>query len=266
MFDPLIKHHHVSLAYKLVVAGMVLTNMNSILERLGLPAKPIEQKDLVGVFVWPWFPDAPVSQNQDVKPMLPSASFETTNFVFNFREGKLFLIVNKQTNGQQMDRYREWAKMPSLIGSNEAYQMATNWLARVYVDVPLLNQKYNVSVSQPHVWMTPPAKWGEEGSNLTAVPIYYVAWNKGDYEAARVGIFGPTKQFTGLTIGDRDKGFDASICSHVYLRVTNEEELLAMTNVPMRMEATNRVPIQVETNHIRGGRYPPPKADASEPR
>ena len=219
---------------------MALSAMNSILERLGLPAKPIEQKDLVVSFVQPWWPGLPDSQNQDVKPMLPAATFETANFAFTFREGKLFLVVNTQTNGQQMDHYREWAKMPSLIGSNEAYQMATNWLTRVYVDVAYLNKTYKVNVGQPRVWMTPPAKWGEEGSNLTAVPLYYVTWNKGDYEAAGVGIFGPTKQFTGLTIGDRDKGFDASICSHVYLRVTNEEELLAMTNVPMRMEVTNQ--------------------------
>jgi hypothetical protein len=236
MFDSLAKHH-ITLAYKLVVAGMALSAMNSILGRLGLPAKPIEQKDLIGAFVLPWEPGR---QNQDVKPMLPAATFETTNFAFVFREGKLLLVVNTQTNGEQMDHYREWAKMHSLVDSNEAYHMATNWLARVYVDVPLLNQKYKVSVGQPHVWMTPPAKWGEEGRNLTAVPLYYVTWSKGDYEAARVGIFGPTKQFTGLIIGDRDKGFDASICSHVYLRVTNEAELLAMTNLPMRMEVTNQ--------------------------
>ena len=263
MYDPLIMHHKVSLAYKLVVAGMTLSAMNSFLERLGVPHQPIEQKDLVVSFVWPWWPDA---QNQDEKPMLPVANFQTTNFMFVFREGKLLSVVNMQTNSEQVQYYDEWAKLPSLIGSNEAYHIATNWLSRLYVDVPLLNQKYNVSVSQPGFWTTPPARWGEAGSGWTNLPLYFVTWNKGDYEAARVGIFGPTKQLTGLIIGDRDKGFDPSICSHVYLRVTNEEELLAMTNVPMRMEATNRVPIQVETNHIRGGRYPPPKADASEPR
>jgi hypothetical protein len=230
-------YHRVSLAYKLVVAGMTLTAMNSILERLGLPAKPIEQKDLIMSFVLPWEPGG---QNQDEKPMMPAATFSMTNFTFNFREGKLHLVMNTQTNIEAVEHYREWAKMPSLVNSNEAYNMATNWLARVYVDVAYLNKTYQLNVGQPGFWMIPPAKLGQDGQGWTTLPLYYVTWRKGDYEAAKVGIFGPKKQFMGLTIGDGDQGFDASICSHVYLHVTNEEELLTMTNVPMRMEATNQ--------------------------
>jgi hypothetical protein len=232
-----VKYHTVSLAYKLVVTGMALSAMNSILERLALPIKPIEPKDLVGASISAWYADA---QNQDEKPMLPSASLGTANFRFAFREGKLHLVFNTKTNIESVEHYREWAKMPSLVNSNEAYRMATNWLTRLYVDVPLLNQKYKLNVGQPGFWMTPPEKLGGKGSGWTTLPLYYVTWRKGDYEAAKVGIFGPTKQFMGLTIGDRDQAYDASICSHVWLLVTNEEELLAMTNVPMRMEATNQ--------------------------
>jgi hypothetical protein len=130
--------------------------------------------------------------------------------------------------------------MRSLIDSNGAYHMATNWLSRVYVDVPMLNRKYQVHVGQPGFWATPPAKLGEDGKDWTVLPLYYVTWTKDDYQAAKVGIFGPTKQFIGLTIGDTDKGEDASLCSHVYLLVPNQKELLAMTNVPLRMEATNQ--------------------------
>jgi hypothetical protein len=228
---------HISLAYKLVVAGLALSAMNSIMERLGLPVKPMEQKDLVGFGVSPWELGR---QNQDVKPMLPAGTFSTANFAFGFREGRLHLVMNTQTNIESVEHYREWAKMPSLVNSNEAYRMATNWLSRVYVDVAYLNKNYKLNVGQPGFWMTPPAELGGKGSGWTTLPLYYVTWRKGDYEAAKVGIFGPTKQFMGLTIGDRDQGYDASICSHVYLRVTNEAELLAMTNVPMRMAATNQ--------------------------
>ena len=220
------------LIYKLVVGGMALSAMNSVLERLGLPAKPIEQKDIIGFYVSP--------PGLDKKPMLPSATFQTANFMFNFRDGKLHVVMNTQTNIEAVEHYREWAKMPSLINSNTAYQMATNWLSRIYVDVPTLNRKYQVHVGQPSFWATPPTRWGEEGSNLTTLPLYYVTWNKGDYEAAKVGIFGPTKQFMGLTIGDADQDEDASLCSHIYLKVTNQKELLTMTNIPMRMAATNQ--------------------------
>jgi hypothetical protein len=238
---------HVALAYKLVVAGMALSAVNSILERLGLPAKPIEQKDLIGCFVSPPRYEKPIMEG--------GVNLQTTNFMFIFRDGKLHTVMNMQTNIEEVEHYREWAKMPSLIDSNEAYQIATNWLARVYVDVPLLNRKYPHSVSEAHFWATPPTKLGEKGSGLTTLPLYYVAWGKDGYEAAKVGIFGPTKQFIGLTIGDVDKPEDASICSHVYLRVTNEAELLAMTNVPMRMEATNQDLLRL----LRPNPPPPPE-------
>jgi hypothetical protein len=222
-----------SLAYKLVVAGMVLSAMNSIRERLNLSSKPIEPKDIIGFYVSP--------PGLDKKPMLPGvANFETANFMFIFRDAKLYCVMNTQTNVESVEHYREWAKMPSLVNSNEAYQMATNWLSSVYVDVAALNRKYPVDVWQRSFWATPPTNWGEQGSNLTKLPLYYVTWTKGDYQAAKVGIFGPTKQFIGLTIGDPDRGEDAWLCNHVYFMVTNQKELLAMTNVPMRMEATNQ--------------------------
>jgi hypothetical protein len=246
-------YHPITLAFKLVVAGMTLTAMNSILERLGVPHNPIEPKDLAFSFV-----ASSHIPSQDVKPMLPLANFQTTNFIFVFREGKLHMVWSMQTNSDAVEHYRQWAKMPSLINSNEAYHMATNWLSRVYVDVPMLNQKYTVNVGQPGFWMTPPAELGGKGSGWTTLPLYYVTWHKDDYEAAKVGIFGPTKQFMGLTIGDMDKGFDASICSHVYLLVTNEEELLTMTNVPMRIAATNQELLRIispkpppDTNRVR---------------
>jgi hypothetical protein len=222
----------VSVAYKLVVAGMTISAMNFISERLGLTTKPIEQKDLTGFYVsMPWL---------DAKPMLPTANFETKNFMFVFRDGKLHTVMNTQTNVESVEHYREWAKMASLVDSNAAYRLATNWLGRVYVDVAALNRKYEVHVGQPGFWATPPAKFGEDGKDWTLLPLYYVTWTKGDYQAAKVGIFGPAKQFMGLTIGDVDKPEDPTLCNHTYLMVTNQKELLAMTNLPVQMEVTNQ--------------------------
>ena len=251
------------LVYNLVVAGMVLSAMNSITERLGLSSKPIEQKDIIGFWVQDpveavtrlkffgttidtksriafqlanYLPSWVLHPVLETKPLndkvLPTVNFETSNFMFIFRDGKLHAVGNTQTNIESVEHYREWAKMPSLVNSNEAYRMATNWLARVYVDVPTLNRKYQVHVGQPSSWA--------QGTNLLTLPLYYVTWTKGDYQAAKVGIFGPTKQFIGLTIGDADRGEDASICSHVWLVVTNAKELLTMTNLPLRMEVTNQ--------------------------
>lgn len=104
--------------------------------------------------------------------------------------------MNAKTNIDAVEHYREWSKMPSLINSNDAYQMATHWLSRVFVNVSVLNKKYQVHVGQPSIYGEEgtnnayPADW-RVGTNMTTLPLYYVTWSKGDYQAAKVGIFGP---------------------------------------------------------------------------
>jgi hypothetical protein len=106
------------------------------------------------------------------------------------------------------------------------------------VDVSALNKKYEVHVGQPFFW-------GDQGTNKTylqgsrvgtnkvTLPLYYVTWGDSNYEAAKVGIFGPTKQMMGLTIEDQ------SLLTRTFLVVTNQKELMAMTNVPQGVVATN---------------------------
>jgi hypothetical protein len=220
-----------SAAYKLVVAGMAVASANFVAQRLNLNPRPIEQKDVIGVFVAP--------PGQFERPVTPGVNLMTSNFMFIFHEGKLLSVMNTKTNIEEVEHYREWASMPSLIDSNGAYRLATNWLSRVFVDVSTLNRKYKVTVGQPSFLgdeganSTYPANWGHVGTNRITLPLYYVTWNNGDYEAAKVGVFGPTKQFVGLTIRDE------SLTDRVYLTVTNQKELVDMTNLPVQMMSTN---------------------------
>ncbi|HEY3853553.1 MAG TPA: hypothetical protein VGO67_04075 [Verrucomicrobiae bacterium] len=223
--DDILSHLKTSVAYKLVVAGMAVAAANYIAVRLNLSTQPVEQKDITGCLVAP--------PGQFDTPVMPTVNLQTSNFMFIFRSGKLYLVMNSKTNIEEVERYHEWAGTPSLINSNEAYQLATQWLSRVYVDVAALNAKYKATVGQPSFWRDPPARFGEQGSNLTTLPLYYVSWSKGDYTAAKVGIFGPTKQMMGLTIED------ASLCDRTYLVVTNQRELVYSTNVPLRMGVSN---------------------------
>jgi hypothetical protein len=128
------------------------------------------------------------------------------------------------TNIEEVEQYKQWEKMPSLVGSNEAYHLATNWLSRVSVDVSKLNGKYPVHVGQP--------SWNDQGV-ITPLPLHYVTWGEGDYQAAKVGIFGPTKKMMGLTIKDE------SLSTRIFLLVTNQKELIEMTNIPSRLIETN---------------------------
>jgi hypothetical protein len=209
---------------------MALSSANYILERLNLDPKPIGPRDIVGLYL--------STPNLDKKPMMPGITFQTTNFGFIFDEGGLICVRNMKTNIEEVEHYKEWAKMPSLIGSNEAYHLATNWLARVSVDISALNKKYEAHVGQPFFWgdqgtnKAYPPGWGI-GTNKITLPLYYVTWGDTNNEAAKVGIFGPTKQLMGLTIEDQ------SLLTRMFIVVTNQKELMAMTNVPQRMIATN---------------------------
>jgi len=57
---------------------------------------------------------------------------------------------------------KDWAAMPSLLDTNTAYQLATQWLAAVSVDVGELEKKYRpLSVQttingEPNSWETRP--------------------------------------------------------------------------------------------------------------
>lgn len=230
MDDPLAKIK-TSIGYQLVVVSIALTSANYIADRLNLRPRPISQRDVTGFYVSP--------PGLDEQRFRPGATLWTTNYNFVFRDGKLFTVMNANTNIESVEHYRQWAKMSSLIDSNGAYHLATQWLSRVFVDVAELDRRYKVGVGQPFFWGDEgansiyPSGW-HVGTNKVALPLYYVSWSRDGNQAAKVGIFGPSKQLMGLTIDD------LSLCSHTYLFVTNQKELVEMTNVPWPLVSSNR--------------------------
>ena len=117
---------YVSLAYKAVALQLALSEANWTADHLHLPTPhPIKITDLTHARVGsPRFKELAVN-------------LETTNFVFVFRinkEATLHMIVNKAKNIESFDLYPAWEKMPSLIDSNSAPQLATQWLASIDVD------------------------------------------------------------------------------------------------------------------------------------
>src|ERR1035441_3594328 len=171
----------ISLAYKTTVVAMALVQASQVAHRLDLPClETIVQSDVKRVFVSP--PGLS-------KPMLPSVSFDTTNFGFSFTDGKLYVIHGYSHNDWDMLHYHQWVKMRSLIDTNAAYQLATQWLSAVSVDVSALNRHYPRSVGQAQFW-------GDKGTNLVALPIYQVKWGD-DVANPRVAveIFGRATRF-----------------------------------------------------------------------
>ena len=170
--------------------------------------------------------------------------FQTSNYVYRFNHGHLIAIQKKnRPHGAQVDADET---QPSVINTNEAYQLARTWLAGVSVDMNALESKFTHRSEALNVR---PAGSGPRGrlhsstndeplpsrpadprSSGITTPIYSVTWggNRGRTVApenrtrfqANVDILGSTKQCIGMHI------FNPDILKAPPLEVTNAAELL----------------------------------------
>src|ERR1035441_10233986 len=144
-----------------------------------------------------------------------------------WREGKL-VSTQKKTQGRGAAPSPAETQ-PSLIDTNGAYQLASQWLAAISVDVPALESKY------PHSTMRFGARPLGIRSRTAAVtnvvksPLFRVTWgNRRGRPAMAAGssilvsmdILGSTRQCTGLRIQNPD------LLKCAPLKVTNAAALL----------------------------------------
>jgi hypothetical protein len=136
------------------------------------------------------------------KPLLTGfgGTFETKEFTFIFFKSGILRQISCHDSkfGDMPLRDLQWKlhSMKSLISTNEAYQLATNWLDEM-VDVQSLEKKYQVSVQQTYFYTDDPEATRRE---IKLLPIFHVDWiERGAARpAVRVAIFGPTKELLGI--------------------------------------------------------------------
>ena len=183
----------VSLAYRYVALALMLAEANHAIDQLDLPDwKPIAAAEIVSHHVSP--------------PRLrPGGSLDTRKFMFGFgSEGKLQFIHAYQPEHDLPveERNKRWSTMKSLIGTNEAHQLATNWLAKLDVDVAALERTHPVRVNQEFFY---------EGGivspeRVVMLPRFEVKWGTNSLvPAVWVSVFGPTKE--PLQIRQHDVSF-----------------------------------------------------------
>jgi hypothetical protein len=155
----------ISLAYKFVATAVMLLEANHCASRLELPVTiPITEQD-VRVMVSP------------PRVMGFAGRIDTTNFSFSFaRSGRLSYITRLEEGYQAYSTTKAQGQMPtseflllltnitSRIGTNEAYHLASNWLARLEVDVSRLERDHRPKVGQH----------SSRGRGL--LPIFFVNW------------------------------------------------------------------------------------------
>jgi len=208
---------HTSAAYQAAAAQLMIGQANFVAKQLNLP-------DVI-----------PTTTNQlkfcDVNsPALGvNGDVGTSNYVFNFEQGQLNSIRKVDWLQKIRPPTRDLpslAERPTLMDTNGAHKLATQWLAKLSIDVARLELKL-----PGHVYQIPTRRTGVDGSNLPGVsnivttPLFLVTW--GDkpppfdlVNPIRMKILGTTKELLELDIRD------TSFFQHPPLQVTNAVELL----------------------------------------
>lgn len=135
------------------------------------------------------------------------------NYNFDFRKGYLFSVSKMKWLGKvypPVTNTLELANQTSLLDTNSAYQLATQFLAKISVDVPKLERKYSPIIFQP----SEKRQFGEGDSNNVIIPLFLIGWESqrqlsmnrlqrpGGLDPVFVEILGTTKELLSLHIRD----------------------------------------------------------------
>lgn len=259
----------VPLAYESAAVQMMLHEANYIAEKLKLPAShPIRLADIRYPYVSPpWYsmlkettpPYWPITvfSNRIFDSSIPReqrarafkvclrGTIETTNLLFAFDQGRLSDVERLSEHDVQYYA-RDIDKLigkPSVINEAQAYEMATQWLTAVDIDVVAMEKKYSPQVNQLSVLPM-------NSTNAVKVPMYFVHWGWRDFRngdenhtvssesLVEVKILGTTKELVELRLSD------ASFSKRPPLLITNAIDLMRMGNPPAKH-------LNVNTNEAR---------------
>ena len=197
---------------------LVLQEANRVATELRLPEKlPIRETDLVSRFINS-FGYAHVQK--------AIGNVTTRNYTYYVSQGNKFSYLEGTHQDEDCRRFQRLYTWPvSRIDTNQAYQLATQWLTAVSMDVAALNRDCSVVVKPDRDYVHPP-----QGK---FVPVYYVYWRKRNTEAGRVAdvpagvrVFTPNKTLLQLRVED------PKYILRPPLVFTNLAYLLSQTNAP----------------------------------
>lgn len=183
-------------AYKYVAIAVMLMEINYCAAKLKLPVQHRISPDSLRL--------AHVS-NPFVTGFGGTLETDHYSFVF-FKSGVLRRIVRINCFEKVPLRELQWkqSQMKSLISTNEAYQLATNWLSAILVDIAALEKSHPCVIEQTYFY--PDARSIsdslEERKRIVLLPIFHVNWGDVKNPTVQVSIFGPTKELLAIHIED----------------------------------------------------------------
>lgn len=184
-----VPHRFTTRAYQNEAVKLVVQEANRVAEELKLPE------------------DLPITETNSEPYISPFGfayayktvgSVATKNYIYYVSLDNKFSYLEGTHQLEDCQSYLAHYTWPiSRIDTNAAYQLATQWLAAVHMDVKGLNRDCRVSTTVDTDYVqAPPGKF---------VPIYWIAWipTNGDSPcAADVRLFTPTKALLQLRVED----------------------------------------------------------------
>ncbi|MGA3282936.1 MAG: hypothetical protein ABSD57_00565 [Verrucomicrobiota bacterium] len=204
-------------AYRKEALRLVIQEANKVAQELKLPEQlPINDTNLLQCYI------SPYGMSRFKKTI---GNVTTSNYTYYCSIGDKFSFLER--SHQDSDRlkwYREYSWPISQLDTNAAYQLATQWLADVSMDVNGLNRDCNVYIR--------PSGVTGQGATARFLPLYWVYWAPGPDgfgSKASVGLFLPTKTLLDLRVED------SKYILRKPLQFTNLDYLLSQTNAPAEM-------------------------------
>jgi hypothetical protein len=247
--------NHASWAWQEIAIPRMLQEANWAAARLKLPTHyPIQITDIVDCFAGSPSPEVFYSSNRFPDTIYGAHIYDSdiprdarmsalqigiagrianTNFEFGFEQGKLCRVTRMSRPAVEYyaDNLDGLVGKPSLIDTNGAYQLATQWLAAVDIDMAALN-KLKWTVNQLHYK-------GRGMTNYATLPLYYVDFGNIHYPAdgnipafdkpqVSVEVLGTTKELQELMIKD------LSFSRRPLMLVTNVLEMIRTPVPPIK--------------------------------
>jgi hypothetical protein len=199
-----------SLAYKAVVLQLMVGEATFFARQLDLPCpKPLE-----------------IRKSYVTRPAFGfGGTLNTTQFFFSFgKDGRLWNIVKTDATIRDAQLWHEIGNMPTVIDTNGAYRLATQWLSRIDVDLAALDRRCFAHIRQPKFFDPPIAPTFPLPTNapMSTVPLFRIHWfdrAQTDYLIAEMEIDGLTKGLLEWRLND------TTLSKRPPLVITNAAEL-----------------------------------------
>jgi hypothetical protein len=178
----------VPLAYKYIAVTIMLAEINFCADRLHLQADlPIKEQNLRVETVFP------------PRVIGFAGRLDTEKYSFSFAKSGRLRFITKLDDGRGDQSLREYlehlSQIKSTINTNDAYRIATNWLAAIEVDPQQLEKEHPPTVKQQTF-----ISWAEEGKPGTEIPlpIFDVKWGDWSHPVIDIQISGSTGELLKL--------------------------------------------------------------------